>query len=126
MLLSGNRPFADFLIDAVSVFIVVLWLWLLVMTTSDLLRRRDISGVSKFLWAVALIGLPYVGTFAYIMLEGAGMAERKSAQADEMRDALRQFVGFSLADELLKLDQLKAHNIISNDEYLMLRSRLVG
>ena len=126
MLLSVDSSFADFLLHAVAVFVLVLWLWLLVMTTSDLFRRRDISDVSKFLWTVVLIALPYVGTFAYIMREGAGMAERKSAQADEMRDALRQFVGFSPADELLKLDQLKAHNIISNDEYLMLRSRLVG
>ena len=126
MLLSDDRSFADFLIDGVAVFIFVLWLWLLVITTSDLFRRRDISDVSKFLWAVVLIALPYVGTFAYIMREGAGMAERKRAQADEMREELRELVGFSPADELLKLEQLKAHNIISNDEYLMLRSRLVG
>src|SRR5689334_2121067 len=98
-LLSGDRPFADFLIDAVVVFIVALWLWLLVMTATDLFRRRDISDVGKFLWAIVLIGLPYVGTFAYVIREGAGMAERKTAQAEEMRDALRQFVGFSLADE---------------------------
>ena len=126
MLLSNDRSFADFLIDAVAVFIVVLWLWLLIITATDLFRRRDISDVGKFLWAILLIGLPYVGTFAYIMSEGTGMAERKRLQAEEMRDALRQFVGFSPADELLKLDQLKAHNVISNDEYLMLRSRLVG
>jgi hypothetical protein len=54
------------------------------------------------------------------------MAERKKAQADEMRDDVRQFVGFSPADELQKLDRLKADNVISNEEYLMLRSRLVG
>ena len=126
MLLSDGTSFAGFLIDVVGVFILVLWLWLLVMTANDLFRRRDVSEVGKFLWAVILIGLPYVGTFAYILCEGAGMAERKTAQAEEMRDAVRQFVGVSLADELLKLDRLKAQNVISNEEYLMLRSRLVG
>jgi hypothetical protein len=126
MLLSDGTSFASFLIDIVGVFILVLWLWLLVVTTSDLFRRRDISEVGKFLWAALLIGLPYVGTFAYILREGVGMADRKKAQAEEMRDAVRQFVGTSPADELLKLDRLKAENIISNEEYLMLRSRLVG
>lgn len=126
MLLSDGTSFARFLIDVVAVFIFVLWLWLLVVTTSDLLRRRDVSEVGKVLWAIILIGLPYLGTFAYILREGAGMADRKQAQADEMRDALRQFVGFSPADELLKLDQLKTQNVISTEEYLMLRGRLVG
>jgi hypothetical protein len=126
MLLSDGTSFAGFLIDLVAVFIFVLWLWLLVMTASDLFRRTDVSDVGKFLWAVLLIGLPYAGTFAYILAEGAGMAERKRAQAEEMRDALRQLAGLSPADELHKLDRLKAENVISKEEYLMLRSRLVG
>ncbi|MBL6617053.1 MAG: PLDc N-terminal domain-containing protein [Reyranella sp.] len=126
MLFSDEKSFAAFLIDGVAVFIVVLWLWLLVMTASDLFRRRDVSEFGKFLWTVLLIGLPYLGTFAYILCEGTGMAKRRRMQADEMRDAVRQFVGFSPADELVKLDELKAHNIISPDEYLTLRNRLVG
>lgn len=126
MLLSDDPTFAGFLIDIVAVFIFALWLWLLVMTASDLFARRDVSDVGKFLWAVLLIGLPYIGTFAYILSEGAGMAERKRAQAEEMRDVLRQIVGFSPADELRKLDRLKAQNVISKEEYLMLRGRLVG
>lgn len=126
MLLPDDTSFASFLVDIAGVFIFVLWLWLLVMTTSDLFRRRDVSEVGKFLWAVVLIGLPYLGTFAYILREGAGMADRKKAEAEEMHDAVRQFVGISPADELLKLDRLKAQNVISDEEYLILRSRLVG
>lgn len=126
MLLPDDTSFASFLVDIAGVFIFVLWLWLLVMTTSDLFRRRDVSEVGKFLWAVVLIGLPYLGTFTYILREGAGMADRKKAEAEEMHDAVRQFVGISPADELLKLDRLKAQNVISDEEYLILRSRLVG
>lgn len=126
MLLSDGTSFASFLIDVVGVFIFVLWLWLLIVTANDLFRRRDVSDLGKFLWAVILLGLPYLGTFAYILCEGSGMADRKKAQAEEMHDALREFVGVSPADELQKLDRLKAQNVISNDEYLMLRSRLVG
>jgi hypothetical protein len=126
MLLSDATSFAGFLVNAVAVFVIVLWLWLLVTTAIDLFGRGDVSDVGKFLWAASLIGLPYIGTFAYILREGDGMAERKRAQSEETRDALRQLVGFCPADELLKLDQLKAQNVISKEEYLMLRSRLVG
>lgn len=126
MLLSDSTSFAGFLINIVAVFIFALWLWLLVMTASDLFRRSDVSDAGKFLWVVLLVGLPYVGTFAYILSEGTGMAERKRAQAEETRDALRQLAGFSPADELHKLDRLQAENVISREEYLMLRSRLVG
>lgn len=126
MLLSDGTSFASFLIDVVGVFIFVLWLWLLIVTASNLFRRRDVSDLGKFLWAVVLLGLPYLGTFAYILREGSGMADRKKAQAEEMHEALREFVGVSPTDELQKLDRLKAQNVISNDEYLMLRSRLVG
>ena len=43
-----------------------------------------------------------------------------------MRDELRETVGFSVADELTKLDQLKAKSAISEEEYLKLRGRLVA
>jgi hypothetical protein len=126
MLLSDATSFAGFLIDAIAIFIFVLWLWLLVTTAIDLFRRSDVSAVGRFLWAIVLVGLPYVGTLAYILREGTGMAERKRIQSEELRDALRELAGFSAADELLKLDRLKAQNIISKEEYMMLRSRLVG
>ena len=126
MLLSDSTSFAGFLINIVAVFSFALWMWLLVMMASDLFRRSDVSDVGKFLWAVLLVGLPYVGTFAYILSAGVGMAERKRAEAEETRDALRQLAGFSPADELHKLDRLQAENVISREEYLMLRSRLVG
>ena len=126
MSLSDGTTFAAFLIDILGVFIVVLWLWLLVMTASDLFRRADVSDVGKFLWAIVLVGAPYVGTFAYILTQGVGMAERKRAQAEEMRLILRQLVDFSPTDELLKLDRLRTQNVISKEEYLMLRGRLFG
>jgi hypothetical protein len=35
------------------------------------------------------------------------MAERNAQQAQQARDELRRIVGFSVADEIAKLDQLK-------------------
>jgi hypothetical protein len=38
---------------------------------------------------------------------------------------LRQAVGFSAADELVKLDRLISENSISKEEYARLRARLL-
>ncbi len=53
------------------------------------------------------------------------MAERNAAQARESRDDLRKIVGFSVADELAKIDALKKAGTISDAEFDKLRARLV-
>ena len=118
--------FTGFVADAFAVFIFILWFWLFITTASDLFRRRDISGFGKVLWIILLIVLPYIGIFAYILTQGGGIAERNRTQARQARDELRHAVGFSIADELTKLDQLRSKNSISEEEYTRLRERLVA
>jgi hypothetical protein len=122
----GDSPFANFVADAFAVFMFILWFWLFITVASDLFRRKDISGFGKVLWVIFLIVLPYIGIFAYILTQGGGMAERNRAQARQVREELRQTVGFSVADEITKLDELRAKNSISEEEYLRLRGRLVA
>jgi hypothetical protein len=125
MLFPAESTFANFLADAFAIFIFILWFWLFITTASDLFRRQDISGFGKVLWVILLIVLPYIGIFAYILTQGGGMAERNRAQARQARDELRQVVGFSVADELTKLERLVAENSISKEEYARLRARIL-
>jgi hypothetical protein len=126
MLFSGESAIANFVADAFAVFIFILGFWLFITAASDLFRRRDISGLGKVVWVVLLIVLPYIGIFAYILTQGGGMADRNRAQARQAREDLRQVVGFSVADELVKLDRLKSEKSISEEEYLRLKARLVA
>jgi hypothetical protein len=121
----ADSTFVTFVANAFAIFALVLWLWLLITTATDLFRRKDMSSFGKFLWVILLLALPYVGIFAYILTQGDGMAERISAQATQARDELRELVGFSTADEIMKLDRLRSQNVISDGEYLTLRARLV-
>jgi len=125
MLFSGGFTFPNFLADVFSIFIFVLWFWLLITVFGDLFRRRDVSGIGKTLWVILLVVLPYLGVFIYLISQGRGMAERRNQQAEQARDELRKVVGFSVADELDKLERLKNSNMISNDEYMRLRARAV-
>ena len=53
------------------------------------------------------------------------MAERNAQQSQQTRDELRRIVGFSVADEIAKLDQLKKSGSITEVEYGRLRAKLV-
>lgn len=123
MLFPGGFTFANFVADAFAVFMFILWFWLLITVSGDLFRRHDVSGLGKVVWVIMLIVLPYVGIFAYIFTQGGGMAERTKEQARQARDDLRQAVGFSIADEIEKLDRLKSTKSISEEEYVRLRAR---
>lgn len=125
MLFQGGFTFTNFVADAFAVFMFVLWFWLFISVAGDLFRRHDVSGVGKVCWVILLIVLPYVGIFAYLLTQGRGMAERNEARAKQAHDDLRQFVGFSAADEIEKLDRLKSAGSISEQEYMRLRTRLV-
>src|SRR6476646_10818906 len=108
MLFGGGFTFTNFVADLFAVFMFILWFWLLITVTSDLFRRHDVSGLGKVLWVILLVVLPYIGIFAYLLTQGRGMAERNEARALHARDQLRHIVGFSAADEIAKLDQMKA------------------
>jgi len=117
--------YRNFLMDALAIFVFIVWFWLLITVAADLFRRHDISGWIKALWVIAWIVVPYLGVLAYLIFQGRGMAERNVQQAQQARDDLRRVVGFSVADEIEKLDKLKRGGSISDAEFTRLRAKLV-
>jgi hypothetical protein len=125
VLFRGGFTFPNFLTDVFSVFLFVLWFWLLMTIARDLFRRDDVSGLGKVVWVILLVALPFVGIFAYLLTQARGMAERDEAQVRQANEHFRQIVGFSVADELEKLGRLKAAGSISELEYASLRTKLM-
>src|SRR6516164_5474505 len=117
--------FWNFLADVITVFFFVVLLWLLFIIFSDLFRRHDISGLGKALWVIVLLLFPYVGVFIYLITQSRGMTERSSQQAQQTRQELRRVVGFSAADEIKKLDDLKKSRSITEAEFKRLRAKVV-
>ena len=117
--------YRNFLMDALAIFVFIVWFWLLITVAADLFRRHDISGWIKALWVIAWIVVPYLGVLAYLIFQGGGMAERNVQQAQQARDDLRRVVGFSVADEIEKLNKLKLAGSISDAEFTQLRAKLV-
>jgi hypothetical protein len=126
MFFAEGFTFRNFLADAFAVFMFVVWFWLLIIVIGDLFRRHDISGWAKALWVIGLIVFPYLGIFAYMITQSRGMAERTGQQTQQAREDLRRMVGFSVADEIEKLDRLKKSGGITDQEFARLRAKLVA
>jgi|SRR5262245_33044889 len=125
MLFDGGYTYSNFLMNMIAIFAFVVWFWLLIVIYGDLFRRHDISGWGKALWVIALVLFSYLGIFAYLITQGRGMAERNVQQAQQAREDLRRVVGYSVADEITKLDQLKKSGSITDAEFQRLRAKLV-
>jgi hypothetical protein len=125
MLFEGGFSFSNFLTDVLAVFVFVVWFWLLITVYADLFRRHDVSGWGKALWVIVVLIAPYIGVFAYLISQGRGMAERNAQQVQQSREELRRVVGFSAADEIGKLDQLKKSGSITGEEFARLRAQLI-
>ena len=106
-------------------FVFIVWFLLLFTIVGDLFRRQDISGWGKMAWIIFMVVAPFIGVFAYLIFQGRRMADRNVEQAQRARDELRRVVGFSVADEIEKLDGLKKSGSVTADEYARLRARLV-
>ena len=125
MLFDGGYTYSNFLMNVLGVFAFVVWFWLLIVIYGDLFRRHDISGWGKAVWVLALVLTSYLGIIVYLITQGSGMAERNAQQAAQARDELRRVVGYSVADEITKLDQLRKSGSITDDEFKRLRAKLV-
>ncbi|MGB9387960.1 MAG: SHOCT domain-containing protein [Pseudolabrys sp.] len=125
MYFEGGYTYSNFLMNMLGIFAFVVWFWLLVIIYGDLFRRHDISGWGKALWVIALVLTSYLGIFAYLITQGRSMAERSAQQQQQARDELRRVVGYSAADEITKLDQLKKSGSITDEEFRRLRTNLI-
>ena len=125
MYFDGGYTYSNFLMNVLGIFAFVVWFWLLVVIYGDLFRRHDISGWGKAFWVIGLVLFSYLGILAYLVTQGRGMAERNAQQAQQAREELRRVVGFSVADEITKLDQLKKSGAITDAEFQRLRAKLV-
>jgi putative oligomerization/nucleic acid binding protein/phospholipase D-like protein len=73
-------------------FAWILFFWLLFTVFGDLFSRHDISGWAKAGWTVLVIILPYLGIFIYLIAEGKGMAERRTAQAQAAQSQMDTYI----------------------------------
>ncbi|MDH3707250.1 MAG: SHOCT domain-containing protein [Acidimicrobiia bacterium] len=113
-------------------FLFVLWIWLLITIFADIIRSKDLSGWGKALWTIAIIILPFLGVFMYLIVNGSSMGERAAQDQAESEEQFRDYVrdaagsGASQSDQLAKLAELHDAGSIDDDEYAKAKARVLG
>jgi hypothetical protein len=92
VILASSYPFIEVFWTILIFFAFVFWLMILFNVIGDIFRRHDISGWGKVLWLVAIILLPYVGVFIYLILEHEGLAQRSVQQQQAAQSQFDQYV----------------------------------
>jgi hypothetical protein len=126
VLADTTWDFGDFMLGVLWIFFFVIWIWLLIMVFSDIFRRHDIGGGAKTLWVIFVLFVPYLAAFIYLISQGHGMAERAQRSQAAAVDELKQQMGYSVADELAKLDDLHQKGSLTDAEYQQLRAKALG
>jgi hypothetical protein len=123
--------------SALIIFIWIAWIILVFRIFVDIFRSHDLNGWAKGLWSAFVILLPFLGVFVYLIARGHTMAERDVAEAKANEDAVQSYIrnvagggagggGGGTADELAKLADLRDKGVISEDEFVQQKAKILG
>lgn len=113
-------------------FLFFVWIMLLFRVFGDLFRSTDMRGVTKVLWVLFVIVLPYLGVFCYLITRGDKMAAREVGDAQAREESVRQYIresagtSASPADELERLASLRERGVIDDAEFARLKAKVLG
>jgi len=123
-------PLLDIFWSIFVFFLMVAWIWAVIGVISDIFRSPDMGGLSKGIWVLFIIVIPWLGVLSYLIIRGKSMQERNMqavADAGERQRAYIQSVaGTSTADELSKLAELKEKGVITDAEFEAQKARLLS
>jgi Short C-terminal domain len=126
----ADFSFGEVLLSILAFYLVVTLIWILFTIIADVFRDSELSGVGKALWLFALLFVPWISAFVYLIARGDGMRERRMRDAAEAQQAaetyIREVAASSPVDELEKLNALRREGAISPEEYERLKGKLIG
>ncbi len=112
-------------------FMFVIWVWMIIVIFSDIIRSADLSGGGKAIWSIFIIVLPFLGIFAYLIARGGSMADRSSAATKEANEASRAYLREAAAvstdaDQLAKLSEQHTAGKIDDAEYAAAKAAVIA
>jgi hypothetical protein len=112
-------------------FFFVILLWIIFGVIGDIFRSDDLSGVSKAVWCIFIVVVPWLAVFVYLFARGHGMS-RRSVKADDQAHAefdsyVRQAAGNnSAAGEIKSAKELLDSGAISQEEFERIKAQALA
>lgn len=132
-MLAYDFPVLGAFLTMLWFFLWIMWILLLFRTVTDIFRSDDLGGVGKVAWLIAILVLPYLGVFVYLIARGTGMSQRDHQRAVAAEDAFKSYVreaaspgSVSSADELAKLAELRDRGVIDDSEFQQQKAKLLA
>jgi Phospholipase_D-nuclease N-terminal/Short C-terminal domain len=126
---AADYPFLEVLWTLLVFFAWVAWFWLLITIAIDVFRRRDIGGGKKTLWLIFMLFIPFIGVFAYLIVNHDEMAQRNIEQAQAQKaqfDDYVRTVSGGAAAEIDKAKQLLDSGAISQSEFEAIKAKALA
>ena len=127
----ASYELGDGLLTVLSIFFLIIWIWILIFILTDLFRDHELSGWAKAVWLLFLVFLTPITALVYLIARGGGMRDRAiaaQAEAQQQMDAyVRQTVSSgSTADELAKLAELHKAGSLSDADYEAAKAKVLA
>jgi hypothetical protein len=128
--LASSYPLLNLFWTMLTIFLFIVWIWLLIAVFVDLFSHHDMNGWVKALWVLFVFVLPIVGIIAYLLVHGQEMAQRSARRAAEQDKAAQAYIrqaasSGSTAEELAKLGDLHRSGALNDAEFEQAKAKLL-
>jgi Short C-terminal domain/Phospholipase_D-nuclease N-terminal len=117
--------FWDIVWAMILFFFWFMFIWIFIALFSDIFRRNDLSGMGKAGWIFLLVILPFLGALIY-MIARPKVTAQDVEDMTRMEAASKAAMAVSPADQIAKLNELKAAGAITEAEYETLKAKAIG
>ena len=122
---SASFTFWDAVWSMIAFFFWFMFIWIFIGLFSDIFRRNDLSGVAKAGWLLVLVILPFLGALIYIAMRPKVTAQDVELMT-RMEAGQKAAASVSVADQIAKLQELKASGAISDAEFEALKQKAMS
>ena len=132
-MIVADVSFGDIFWSVLWFFFLFIWLMVLFHVLTDLFRDHSVSGVTKTLWVLFLVFLPFLAVFVYLLVRGKGMGERAAAQRQQ---AQQEFAGYvrnvaatsetTPTEQIAKAKELLDAGAIDQSEFERLKAKALA
>lgn len=121
---TATFGFWDVIWSMIAFFFWFMLIWIFISIFADIFRRNDLSGGWKAIWIIALVFLPFLGALIYIISRPKVTAQDVQLMTQQ-EAAVKAASGVTAADQIAKLEQLKASGAITVPEYEELKRKAI-
>jgi hypothetical protein len=122
---TSTLTFWDVVFSMIAFFFWFMFIWIFISLFGDIFRRDDLSGGAKAGWIFLLVILPFLGALIYLIA-------RPKVTASDIEQITRSEAAYTAAaavtpaDQIAKLQELRAAGAITEEEFQSLKQKAIG